>query len=99
MESVFEEVFKLLEVRGRGREREGCSGQGPRGGHDHGSPSRPQCPHLNVRKAAHEALGQFCCALHQAGQSCPSEPSTAGERGWGLRGLRGEAGPDRGLSQ
>uniref|UniRef100_A0A452SH94 Importin 4 n=1 Tax=Ursus americanus TaxID=9643 RepID=A0A452SH94_URSAM len=48
MESVFEEVFKLLE-----------------------------CPHLNVRKAAHEALGQFCCALHQAGQSCPSEPSTA----------------------
>ncbi|XP_004463436.1 LOW QUALITY PROTEIN: importin-4 [Dasypus novemcinctus] len=48
MESVFEEVFKLLE-----------------------------CPHPNVRKAAHEALGHFCCALHKAGQSCPSKPSTA----------------------
>ncbi|XP_054304928.2 importin-4 isoform X4 [Pongo pygmaeus] len=48
MESVFEEVFKLLE-----------------------------CPHLNVRKAAHEALGQFCCALHKVCQSCPSEPNTA----------------------
>nr|XP_020018519.1 importin-4 isoform X2 [Castor canadensis] len=48
MESVFEEVFKLLE-----------------------------CPHLNVRKAAHEALGQFCCALHKACQSCPSEPNNA----------------------
>ncbi|XP_057577089.1 importin-4 [Hippopotamus amphibius kiboko] len=46
METVFEEVFKLLE-----------------------------CPHLNVRKAAHEALGQFCCALHKACQSCPSEPN------------------------
>ncbi|XP_008067925.1 importin-4 isoform X2 [Carlito syrichta] len=48
MESVFEEVFKLLE-----------------------------CPHVNVRKAAHEALGQFCCALHKACQSCPSESNTA----------------------
>lgn len=48
VESVFEEVFKLLE-----------------------------CPHLNVRKAAHEALGQFCCALQKACQSCPSEPNTA----------------------
>ncbi|XP_008838051.1 importin-4 isoform X2 [Nannospalax galili] len=48
MESVFEEVFKLLE-----------------------------CPYLNVRKAAHEALGQFCCALHKACQSCPSEPNKA----------------------
>ncbi|KAM9645313.1 importin-4 [Trichechus inunguis] len=48
MESVFEEVFKLLE-----------------------------CPHLNVRKAAHEALGQFCCALHKACQSCSSEPTSA----------------------
>ncbi|XP_069341958.1 importin-4 isoform X1 [Eulemur rufifrons] len=48
MESVFEEVFKLLE-----------------------------CPHLNVRKAAHEALGQFCCALYKTCQSCPSEPNTA----------------------
>lgn len=48
METVFEEVFKLLE-----------------------------CPHLNVRKAAHEALGQFCCALHKACQSCPSEPNAA----------------------
>ncbi|ELK11218.1 Importin-4 [Pteropus alecto] len=48
MESVFEEVFRLLE-----------------------------CPHLNVRKAAHEALGQFCCALHKACQSSPSEPNTA----------------------
>ncbi|XP_045306460.1 importin-4 [Leopardus geoffroyi] len=48
METVFEEVFKLLE-----------------------------CPHLNVRKAAHEALGQFCCALHKACQSCPLEPNTA----------------------
>ncbi|XP_027428435.1 importin-4 isoform X4 [Zalophus californianus] len=48
MESVFEEVFKLLE-----------------------------CPHPDVRKAAHEALGQFCCALHKACQSCPSGGSTA----------------------
>nr|XP_006217341.1 importin-4 isoform X1 [Vicugna pacos] len=48
METVFEEVFRLLE-----------------------------CPHLNVRKAAHEALGQFCCALYKACQSCPSEPNTA----------------------
>ncbi|XP_062061343.1 importin-4 [Lepus europaeus] len=48
MDSVFEEVFRLLE-----------------------------CPHLNVRKAAHEALGQFCCALHKACQRCPSEPNTA----------------------
>nr|XP_025726040.1 importin-4 isoform X1 [Callorhinus ursinus] len=48
MESVFEEVFKLLE-----------------------------CPHPDVRKAAHEALGQFCCALHKACQSCPSGASTA----------------------
>ncbi|XP_036127630.1 importin-4 [Molossus molossus] len=48
MESVFEEVFKVLE-----------------------------CPHLNVRKAAHEALGQFCCALHKACQNCPSEANTA----------------------
>ncbi|XP_048218679.1 importin-4 [Perognathus longimembris pacificus] len=36
-----------------------------------------ECPHLNVRKAAHEALGQFCCALHKACQSCPSQPNTA----------------------
>lgn len=36
-----------------------------------------ECPHLNVRKAAHEALGQFCCALHKACQRCPSEPNTA----------------------
>ncbi|XP_010636011.1 importin-4 isoform X3 [Fukomys damarensis] len=36
-----------------------------------------ECPHLNVRKAAHEALGQFCCALHRACQSCPSEPNSA----------------------
>ncbi|XP_021506047.1 importin-4 [Meriones unguiculatus] len=48
MDSVFDEVFKLLE-----------------------------CPHLNVRKAAHEALGQFCCALHQACQRSPSEPNNA----------------------
>ncbi|XP_004698548.3 importin-4 [Echinops telfairi] len=48
MESVFEEVFQLLE-----------------------------CPHLSVRKAAHEALGQFCCALHKACQSCPSEHNHA----------------------
>ncbi|XP_075388121.1 importin-4 isoform X2 [Tenrec ecaudatus] len=48
MESVFEEVFQLLE-----------------------------CPHLSVRKSAHEALGQFCCALHKACQSCPSEPNHA----------------------
>lgn len=36
-----------------------------------------ECPHVNVRKAAHEALGQFCCALHKACQSCPSEPNKA----------------------
>ncbi|XP_007947405.1 importin-4 [Orycteropus afer afer] len=36
-----------------------------------------ECPHMNVRKAAHEALGQFCCALHKVCQSCPSEPNTA----------------------
>lgn len=28
-------------------------------------------------KAAHEALGQFCCAPHKACQSCPLEPNTA----------------------
>lgn len=28
-------------------------------------------------KAAHEALGQFCCALHKACQSFPLEPNTA----------------------
>lgn len=45
-----------------------------------------QCPHLNVRKAAHEALGQFCCALQKACQRSPSEASSAGEEpsaaGW-----------------
>ncbi|XP_055989389.1 importin-4 isoform X2 [Sorex fumeus] len=34
-----------------------------------------ECPHVDVRKAAHEALGQFCCSLHRACQSCPSEPN------------------------
>ncbi|XP_035311518.1 importin-4 isoform X1 [Cricetulus griseus] len=34
-----------------------------------------ECPHLSVRKAAHEALGQFCCSLHKACQSNPSEPN------------------------
>ncbi|XP_014323089.1 importin-4 isoform X4 [Myotis lucifugus] len=48
MESVLEEVLKLLE-----------------------------CPHPNVRKAAHEALGQFCCAVHKTSQSCFPEPNTA----------------------
>ncbi|XP_038165776.1 importin-4 [Arvicola amphibius] len=49
MDSIFDEVFKLLE-----------------------------CPHMNVRKAAHEALGQFCCALHKACQRSTSEaPRTA----------------------
>ncbi|XP_049624372.1 importin-4 isoform X2 [Suncus etruscus] len=36
-----------------------------------------ECPHVNVRKAAHEALGQFCCALYKTCQSCPSEPNKA----------------------
>lgn len=36
-----------------------------------------KCPHLSVCKAAHEALGQFCCALHKACQSCPLEPNAA----------------------
>ncbi|XP_060031272.1 importin-4 isoform X2 [Erinaceus europaeus] len=36
-----------------------------------------ECPHPNVRKAAHEALGQFCCALYKACQSCPSEANPA----------------------
>ncbi|XP_050999084.1 importin-4 [Acomys russatus] len=48
MDTVFDEVFKLLE-----------------------------CPHLNVRKAAHEALGQFCCALQKACQRSPSDASSA----------------------
>lgn len=36
-----------------------------------------KCPHLSVCKAAHEALGQFYCALHKACQSYPLEPSAA----------------------
>lgn len=96
METVFEEVFKLLEV------------SGPLGGGDGVKGSRhvgpacsmhvlplllPQCPHLNVRKAAHEALGQFCCALHKACQSCPSEPNAAGEKGsQGQAGVPGSSG-------
>uniref|UniRef100_A0A6I8P8H9 Importin 4 n=2 Tax=Ornithorhynchus anatinus TaxID=9258 RepID=A0A6I8P8H9_ORNAN len=36
-----------------------------------------ECPHLNVRKAAHETLGQFCRALHQAAGQCPSEQNGA----------------------
>ncbi|XP_051051602.1 importin-4 isoform X2 [Phodopus roborovskii] len=36
-----------------------------------------ECPHLNVRKAAHEALGQFCCSLHKACERNPSEPNSA----------------------
>ncbi|XP_028747965.1 importin-4 [Peromyscus leucopus] len=39
-----------------------------------------ECPHLNVRKAAHEALGQFCCALQKACQRSPSEASSAALR-------------------
>lgn len=34
---------------------------------------------MNVRKAAYEALGQFCCALHKACQKSPSDPNSAGE--------------------
>lgn len=51
-----------------------------------------QCPHLNVRKAAHEALGQLCCALHKACQSCPSESNTAGEKGRPGNGVGGKRG-------
>nr|XP_048300005.1 importin-4 [Myodes glareolus] len=36
-----------------------------------------ECPHVNVRKAAHEALGQFCCALHKAHQKSSSEAASA----------------------
>ncbi|KAL1781203.1 importin-4 [Sigmodon hispidus] len=36
-----------------------------------------ECPHMNVRKAAHEALGQFCCSLYKACQRSPSEPCKA----------------------
>uniref|UniRef100_A0A8I6ABI2 Importin 4 n=1 Tax=Rattus norvegicus TaxID=10116 RepID=A0A8I6ABI2_RAT len=36
-----------------------------------------ECPHMNVRKAAYEALGQFCCALHKACQRGPSDPNNA----------------------
>ncbi|KAL6076022.1 hypothetical protein STEG23_007629 [Scotinomys teguina] len=39
-----------------------------------------ECPHLNVRKAAHEALGQFCCALQKACQRSPSDPNSAALR-------------------
>ncbi|XP_028643192.1 importin-4 [Grammomys surdaster] len=35
-----------------------------------------ECPHMNVRKAAYEALGQFCCALHKASQKSPSVPNS-----------------------
>lgn len=81
MERVFEEVFKLLEVSERA-----AMGSGELLGHTlHATIPLPfsllQCPHVNVRKAAHEALGQFCCALHKACQSCPSEPNKAGEEG------------------
>ncbi|XP_034352915.1 importin-4 [Arvicanthis niloticus] len=36
-----------------------------------------ECPHMNVRKAAYEALGQFCCALHKACQRSPSDANSA----------------------
>ncbi|XP_074090906.1 importin-4 [Macrotis lagotis] len=32
-----------------------------------------ECPHINVRKSAYEALGQFCCSLHKVSQSFPLE--------------------------
>ncbi|XP_052047378.1 importin-4 [Apodemus sylvaticus] len=35
-----------------------------------------ECPHMNVRKSAYEALGQFCCALHKASQRSPSDPNS-----------------------
>lgn len=62
-------------------------------------PSLFQCPHVNVRKAAHEALGQFCCALHKAHQKSSSEAASAGEEtpaGWERWEL---AGPDYGSGQ
>uniref|UniRef100_A0A8C8RXG2 Importin 4 n=1 Tax=Pelusios castaneus TaxID=367368 RepID=A0A8C8RXG2_9SAUR len=34
-------------------------------------------PHVGVRKAAYEALGQFCIALHQVCERDPSEPHSA----------------------
>uniref|UniRef100_A0A8C4YNS9 Importin 4 n=1 Tax=Gopherus evgoodei TaxID=1825980 RepID=A0A8C4YNS9_9SAUR len=34
-------------------------------------------PHLGVRKAAYEALGQFCIALHRVCERDPSEPHAA----------------------
>ncbi|XP_021058939.1 importin-4 [Mus pahari] len=36
-----------------------------------------ECPHMNVRKSAYEALGQFCCALHKASQRSSSDASSA----------------------
>ncbi|XP_038597074.1 importin-4 isoform X1 [Tachyglossus aculeatus] len=36
-----------------------------------------ECPHLNVRKAAHETLGRFCRALQRAAGQCPSEQNSA----------------------
>ncbi|GAB1298904.1 Importin-4 [Apodemus speciosus] len=35
-----------------------------------------ECPHMNVRKSAYEALGQFCCALHKACQRSPSDANS-----------------------
>ncbi|XP_043835956.1 importin-4 isoform X2 [Dromiciops gliroides] len=35
-----------------------------------------ECPHINVRKAAYETLGQFCCSLHKVSQTVPSEQNS-----------------------
>lgn len=45
---------------------------------------------MNVRKAAYEALGQFCCALHKACQRGPSDPNNAGEEAVPEAGSPGE---------
>lgn len=85
MDAVFDEVYKLLEVswwRPHTPVRVGVTLHMP-GVH---LPSSFQCPHMNVRKAAYEALGQFCCALHKACQRSPSDANSAGEEetlaGW-----------------
>lgn len=91
METIFEEVFKLLEVSGQWVKWVGTESSGPcvpPAQSRHIPLLILQCPHPNVRKAAHEALGQFCCALHKTSQSFSPEPSTAGEKG-----VRARLGP------
>uniref|UniRef100_A0A452VDC9 Importin 4 n=1 Tax=Ursus maritimus TaxID=29073 RepID=A0A452VDC9_URSMA len=62
MESVFEEVFKLLEVRGRGREREGCSA----------------CQDTDEEEEEEEQAEYDAMLLEHAGEAIPALAAAAG---------------------